>query len=321
MSVTVAVIIPTYNRGSLVRRAIESVLAQTRPADEIIVVDDGSTDDTHEVVESYGQVRLISKPNGGLSSARNAGVEASNSEWLAFLDDDDWFSPEMLSNQVAAIRCKPHTDLSYTATVRVDATGRELNRTHVNHRQPTHPLRSMVRENFAHPSAVCIRRSAIASAGLFDTNVRLCEDVDLWLRLAAAGAIFTHVSRPLAYITKHSGSMSSSGRNMAQATLDVLERNRPKLSPQLQRPDGREWWLAGAHYRLGRAYWHEHDLEKAVEQFNLALACDPRHLHARSYAWVARHGGMANLFWVARSAKRGALRMLRKVRLLETRWT
>ncbi len=94
----ITAIITTYNRSHLIDETIESVLAQTRPADEVIVVDDGSTDDTLACVKAYeGRVRILAKENGGVSSARNAGIQAASGEWVTFLDDDDLWYPERLA--------------------------------------------------------------------------------------------------------------------------------------------------------------------------------------------------------------------------------
>src|ERR1700722_14569573 len=98
----VSVVIPTYNRADLLPRAIESALAQTRPPAEVVIVDDGSTDDTASVVAQYAhrdadRVRLLRVPNGGVARARNAGLAATRSEWIALLDSDDVWAPDKLA--------------------------------------------------------------------------------------------------------------------------------------------------------------------------------------------------------------------------------
>ena len=109
MSITVSAVIPAYNAGKYVGRAIESVLAQTRKADEIIVVDDGSTDDTAEVVERFGDaVRFIRQENAGASFARNTGIEAATSDWIAFLDADDEWLPNKLKLQTEHLERNPN---------------------------------------------------------------------------------------------------------------------------------------------------------------------------------------------------------------------
>lgn len=101
---TFSVVVPTYNRATLVRRAVESVLEQSVPPREIIVVDDGSTDDTREVLESFGErIRYVRQDNAGCSAARNRGVRESDAEWIAFLDSDDTWAPEHLASMAQAI--------------------------------------------------------------------------------------------------------------------------------------------------------------------------------------------------------------------------
>ncbi len=114
-SYTVSVVIPAYNAEKYIGRAIDSVLAQTRQPDEIIVVDDGSTDNTADVIKSYGsRVHSIHQENGGASVARNTGIEAAKSEWIAFLDADDEWLPEKLAEQIELHR--NNSDLVWSAT-------------------------------------------------------------------------------------------------------------------------------------------------------------------------------------------------------------
>ncbi len=113
MSITVSAVIPAYNAAKYVERAIESVLAQTRKADEIIVVDDGSTDNTADVVRQFGdKVKFIRQENAGASVARNTGIEAATSEWISFLDADDEWLPEKLKLQTEHLQRNP--DLAWT---------------------------------------------------------------------------------------------------------------------------------------------------------------------------------------------------------------
>jgi tetratricopeptide (TPR) repeat protein len=316
---SVAVIIPTYNRSHLVARAVESVLAQTRPADEIIVVDDGSSDSTAAIVSGYPSVRLIQQSNSGLASARNAGILATQCEWVALLDDDDWFAPDMLEKLEEAAAAETGVDLIYAATYRVDHQGRIIGRNLRGHRPPAAPLAALAIENFILCSAVCVRRRTLLDAGLFDPSVRLCEDQDLWLRVAALGARFAYISQPLAYITKQTTTMSGCPLRMALATLSVLERRETRLR-QLAHSDGRAWWLAGAHYRLGRVYWEVGDLATAASEFQQAIEYDPSHRGARLYGWASRHPRLVGLFGVGRLIKRRATRILQHAGWVEARW-
>ena len=125
---TVSVIIPAFNAGWCVRKAIDSVLAQDYADSEVIVVNDGSTDDTAAVLASYGSaIRLIDQPNGGMSNARNAGIRAARGEFLAFLDSDDWWLPGKLTQQVELLRRHPELGFCSCAARVEDMEGRLLN--------------------------------------------------------------------------------------------------------------------------------------------------------------------------------------------------
>ena len=115
-SVTISVVIPSYNSDSLLRETLDSVLAQSRPAHEIIVVDDGSSDDTADVVREYGEaVRYIRQENQGQAIARNTGVEAATGDWIALLDSDDLFLPDRLRRAAEAIEANPSLMVVYSA--------------------------------------------------------------------------------------------------------------------------------------------------------------------------------------------------------------
>jgi glycosyltransferase involved in cell wall biosynthesis len=121
---TVSALIPTYNAGHLVVRAIESVLAQSSPASEIVVVDDGSTDDTAERVAAFGEsVRYVAQPNAGASAARNLGIASSRGEFVAFLDADDVWHPRKLEAQLEALARHPDLGMLSARTFDWPASG------------------------------------------------------------------------------------------------------------------------------------------------------------------------------------------------------
>lgn len=191
----VSVVIPTYNRGFCVGRAIGSVLQQTRPACEVIVVDDGSGDDTREVVQSFGApVEYLFQPNAGVSAARNAGVQRARGDWIAFLDSDDEWLPEKLHVQCTDLAAHPEAiahmvDCSLAGENGIRQSIFELRglRQDFEH-QPLRmrPLRDVLASAFF-PSSWLVRRAAIERAGYFDASMRLCEDTDLLSRVALQG--------------------------------------------------------------------------------------------------------------------------------------
>lgn len=177
----VAAIIPAYNSAHWLHESIGSILQQTYPVTEIIVVDDGSQDNTREVVESYGDaVRYYWRPNGGLSAARNTGVAQTASPWIAFLDADDRWTPRKIELQVQALDANPRAVLCYTRLELVSPDGSRI----VGDLTPPDRLWPALRyANQITPSTVIMRRDAFDHAGGFDEKLRACEDWDLWVRL------------------------------------------------------------------------------------------------------------------------------------------
>jgi hypothetical protein len=180
-AVRIAVIIPAYNNAHYLRECLDSVLGQTCPVSEVIVVDDGSLDNTREVVESYpGPVRYFRQENAGAPSARNAGVRQTSSPWIAFLDADDRWDPRKIELQVKALEANPGAILCYTAVrlFSAEGDGGVLRATPVDRLWP-----AMRYANGIALSTVMMRRDAFAAAGGFDEKLPPCEDWDLWFRL------------------------------------------------------------------------------------------------------------------------------------------
>jgi glycosyltransferase involved in cell wall biosynthesis len=180
----VSIIIPTYNRRDLVREALASVQAQTYQDCELIVVDDGSTDGTAEVVQEFSGVHYISQSNRGVSAARNRGVAYSTGAWLAFLDSDDLWQPRKLETQVAFFTTHPEVQICQTEELWL-RNGVRVN-PHNKHRKTGGDIFARSLERcLVSPSAVMLRRELFIRVGGFDESLPACEDYDLWLRIAA----------------------------------------------------------------------------------------------------------------------------------------
>lgn len=208
----ITAVIPAYNAEKTVARAIESVLAQTRPADEIIVVDDGSADHTSHVVQSFGdKVTLIRQENAGASVARNTGIEAARGDWIAFLDCDDEWLPEKLRLQSEHLSRNP--DLHWT-TGNYYRCHCEQNHRHVTDMSPgsINTCRTFLsgREFFddyfkaytllakGHTDMMLIRRDLLFEAGLFLPGQKRMNDEDMWLRIGYVRPQIGFVFEPLA---------------------------------------------------------------------------------------------------------------------------
>ncbi len=198
---TVSVIIPTYERSGVLGRAIESVLAQTRPADELIVVDDGSSDTTAELVASYPDVRYERIGHAGVSAARNHGIAHARGDDLAFLDSDDEWLPTKLAEQLAALAEAPEHRICHTDEIWV-RDGRRVNPRRRHQKHGGWIFRHCLPLCAISPSSVLVHRSVFGAVGTFDESFPACEDYDLWLRVTSRYPV-CYVDRPL--LVKYGG--------------------------------------------------------------------------------------------------------------------
>ena len=205
----ISVVIPAYNAARFLPRCLKSVFAQTLQPEEVIVVDDGSTDNTGEVAAALG-ARVISRRNGGLSAARNTGINGASSEWIALLDADDMWAPDKLERQAACVR--PETVLVYTGVRTFDDTG-------VRETQPAIDAisaRNMLR--YANPipnSSVLVSREVVTQAGGFREDLHYGEDWEMWFRLRQLGP-FDVVTDPLTDYYVYPNSLSANPEKMIE---------------------------------------------------------------------------------------------------------
>jgi glycosyltransferase involved in cell wall biosynthesis len=199
---SVSVIIPTYNRASTLPRALDSVFSQSQPPREVIVIDDGSVDETASLIaHHYPQVIYLSQSNSGVSHARNRGIEQAKGEWLALLDSDDSWLPEKLQLQMASLLNSPQLRLSHTDEIWI-RNGTQVNQMHKHAKQGGQIFKNCLPLCAISPSAALIHRSVFDDYGLFDEQLPACEDYDLWLRICASEAV-DFVAKPL--VVKYGG--------------------------------------------------------------------------------------------------------------------
>lgn len=274
MSVAVrfSVVIPSYQRAELTARAVESVLAQSWPASEIIVVDDGSTDGTAERIAAYApRVNVLRQPNAGVAAARNAGVAAARHEWIAFLDSDDVWTVDHLGSMARAIILTGRAADLYFADTRLadggllwDRAGVALSCDHeLRHRGTGAEWAMLSRQPMMMQSSV-VRRSAYLGIGGQDRRLPCREDTHFFLRLgltrpscavAGVGAVMTADAPASNRLT---GMHATSARAYWHATTllyaDVAERVRPLRAEHIRELHSRE---AAGHWRLARLEWAE----------------------------------------------------------------
>lgn len=224
---TVSVIIPAYNQSQFVSQAIDSVLAQTFTDYEIIVINDGSTDNTAEVLEQYkDRICIITQTNAGLSAARNSGLRIARGEVVGLLDADDVWYPEALSAVVSYLRKNPHIDLVSGAWDNIDESGKTIRGlTRSSGFQPMVQadfLKTFALGTLFPPSSVVIRRRCFDCCGFFDTTLKALEDWDFWLRLAIHGHKLDLMDTPVVHYRRHRGCMTLEPQRMERAFHQVL---------------------------------------------------------------------------------------------------
>lgn len=284
---TASVIIPTYNHRDTVAAALESVFAQERDDLEIIVVNDGSPDDTAEVLQPFlDRIRYIEQENAGQAAARNRGIAEATGTFIALLDDDDLWPAGKLDWQIAALEQHSDAVLVYGEDVRVDAAGQP---------RPATPRRGYKRPSgdaygdflegcwIASPGQTLIRRDALKAIGGFDTGIWGSDDWDLYLRLAKIGP-FVYEDRPALLYRVHEGNASGNVlRHLAGHDAAAAKHRARGL---------RRWrrWRNEAAYFRQPLLRHSHerrragDLAGSLEAQRAALRFDPTLLVQRQWA-------------------------------------
>lgn len=221
-----SVVVPAYNQEAYIAECLDSILGQTFRDFEVIVVDDGSTDRTPEILSRYGEtIRVIRQDNRGGAAALNAGIRSAAGEWIGWLSADDVWEPSKLERQVEAIRRASDVRLVYSDYIYIDAHGNYLSREHF----PCPPTRTkvmlkLIRRCFINGSSTLIHRDVFARVGVYDERDRLTPDWDLWLRVALAFRI-AHVAEPLVRYRLHGEQTSARHDAMEKSSKRVVSRN------------------------------------------------------------------------------------------------
>jgi glycosyltransferase involved in cell wall biosynthesis len=220
----VSVIIPVYNGDRYIAQAVESVLNQTYHSYEVVVVDDGSTDDTQRILQGYGdRLHAIWQENQGVAIARNRGIQASQGELVAFLDADDFFLPDKLAGQVAVFAAQPSLGIVHSGWQRVNAQGECLTVVEPWEKVPHLNLEAWLRWKPVLPSAMMFRREWLERVGGFDPRFPPAEDTELVLRLAASGCQADWLRQVTVCYRQHDQSAMHQGLPQAQALAAAID--------------------------------------------------------------------------------------------------
>ncbi len=198
----ISVIIPAYNSENYIEKAINSVLNQTYQNFEIIIINDGSTDNTEEVIKQFtdSRIKYIYQANQGVSAARNKAIELSDGDYIAFLDADDVWHPEKLQIQLNCFKKNPDINLVYSNIKMIEeSTDIEFIKNFDNFKTRKNLIKNLILTPFncPSPSTVLLKKECLPEAGLFDKNLTVGEDLDLWLRIAVKNNFYC-IKKPLA---------------------------------------------------------------------------------------------------------------------------
>ncbi|MBD2578570.1 glycosyltransferase [Oscillatoria sp. FACHB-1406] len=233
----VSVIIPAHNAAATLAETLESLLAQTYPHWEAIVVDDGSKDDTAAIAAQFaardGRIRTKRQLQAGVCNARNTGILLAQYDWLLFLDSDDWLAPEQLEKMTQKLRENPDLDGIHCGWARVTPDGQEIGESYWHQADNLFPALAQTCAFTIH--ACVIRRSLVETVGGFDPSFRTCEDWDMWQRLARVGARFDRLPEVLVYYRMRPDSASIDAFQMFADALRVIERGHSS-DPRISNP-------------------------------------------------------------------------------------
>ena len=269
----VSVIIPTYNRGQFIAQAIESVLSQTFHDYEIIVVDDGSTDKTQEILKKFeGKIKSIRQENQGISKTRNRAIKVSTGQYIAFLDSDDFWVSDKLQVQVNILDTHPQVGIVYARMPIINEQGETIGM------KPA----GISGRNFKEllelwgdipTSTVMNRRDCFDKAGFFDSTLEPMEDIDMWIRISQFYDLYEIENKVLAYYRRHEDQITKNKEKVYSGLLKINTKIY-KSYPQAPRDLTRRR-IVENQYLLAREYYRQGEYKNACAKTLQALMRDP----------------------------------------------
>ncbi len=284
---SVTVVIPCYNSASTLRETLDSALGQTYDNIQIIAINDGSTDETGDILTAYGdRITVLSQQNSGQTVAKINGIAQATGDYIAFLDSDDLWDGAKISRQVALMESSPETGLCYTAGYDIDGSGARMSPFFASPSYRGNCFEELLLQNDIVASSVMVRRDALDRLGVFDAELRACENWELWTRIASEYLVDC-VDEPLTFYRKHGSNMSSKIGHMRDYRLRVVAKNEVRYAGRSAEID-RILQLAyhRAHISFGRVYLGQLSLGEARAELSRAIRRRPFDL--RPYGWYVQ---------------------------------
>ncbi len=220
----ISIIIPTFNRSALLKRALDSIYEQTVSGYEVIVIDDGSTDGTADMIRvDYPNAHYHYQSNAGVSFARNNGVKRAKGTWLAFLDSDDEWVPQKLENQLKLLNSFPEYKICHTEEIWI-RNGIRVNQMKKHQKRGGWIFSRCLPLCAMSPSSIAIHRSVFEDVGYFDTQLPACEDYDLWLRITAKYPVLYIKEPQILKYGGHEDQLSQKYWGMDQYRIKALQK-------------------------------------------------------------------------------------------------
>lgn len=271
----VSVVTPTYNCAAFIRETVDSVLAQTYDNWEHIIVDDGSSDNTPEIMEAYGdepRIRYVIQPRTGQSYTRNHAIRLAQGEFICFLDADDVWLPDKLEKSLAAFEKNPQADILYGDYINIDEWGRETSR-HNMKRYSGNILKPLLRDNCVSFNTTMVRRKCLDEMGGQNESYNLAPDWDMWLRFATRYTFYYLPEYLTCYRTRRN-QISSDKEARLEANQRILRNFLAQYPGVIEPRETREVW--GFFFtRKGRSYASKGKIGVALQSYMWALFYAP----------------------------------------------